>query len=253
MASAGATGHLLEVSLMSHPVAAHPKTLRIVQAIHDTALDTTIREVAAHTASSPSMMNPTEWLTLALVVATFALVVITAYYAIQTRRTVVEMRAAREAQVAPRLVPTIAMLGPTFVAFRVLNAGPGPALDVDCELALAPDGPKWRWTWPILSSGAHQDFTPQGKHPDGTPFAPQSDQVLKHYKSLNLTSTCKDALGREHRHEDRAELAQTIGSLGEAGVHFTREPVSHALSQAGKLIEQVVAIRAALENLARRG
>lgn len=194
-------------------------------------------------------MSPIEWSTLALVVATFALVGITWYYAVQTRHTVREMKAAREAQVAPRLVPAIAMLGPTFVSFRVLNAGSGAALEVVCRFALEPSGPQWRWTWPILQSGDQQDFTPSGKHPDDTPFSPDLEQVLKHYSSLRLSSTCKDSLGRVHRHEDQIDLTQTIDSLGGAGVHFKRDPIAQALSEASKLVREVEGARRALEQV----
>ncbi len=218
--------------------------------VHDTVVVKLPDSVGVLVHGPVTVAPPQERNVLWLVLPNLLLVAITAYYAWQTRRTVQEMRAARAAQVAPRLVPTIKMLGPTFVSFEVLNAGPGPAIDLECKLSLEPGGPEWRWKWPILSSGDHQGFTPNGKHPDGSDFHPELDQVLKHYKSFKLVSTCKDTLGQTHPHDDHADLADAILTLG-AGVHWVRDPAERAFSEAQKLNREVEALRRAMERLVR--
>jgi hypothetical protein len=89
-------------------------------------------------------MAASDWVISGL---TAALVGATIYYALQTRQTVEQtrqtveqMKAARAAQVLPRLVPTLSKLPAANVLLEILNAGPGPAFNVDVELILEPNG-----------------------------------------------------------------------------------------------------------------
>ncbi len=70
----------------------------------------------------------------AIVLLTAVLVIVTAYYAWQNRQMVLEMRRSRELSVAPHLVISIFMLGPTYGVPRLVNSGQGPALDVNVTL-----------------------------------------------------------------------------------------------------------------------
>jgi hypothetical protein len=75
--------------------------------------------------------------TIALAIATGALVVVTAFYAKQTKRTVEEMKRGNETQFLPfpivDLDPT--MIGPGMVRFIIENIGRGPALALTIELS----------------------------------------------------------------------------------------------------------------------
>lgn len=78
-------------------------------------------------------MTTSDWVISAL---TAVLVIATIYHAKQTRETVKEMKASRSVQVLPRLVPTLAKLPAAQVLLRVVNAGAGPAFNVDVQLIL---------------------------------------------------------------------------------------------------------------------
>lgn len=69
-----------------------------------------------------------------LAALTAVLIVITAYYAWQTRRAVVEMQRARQLSVRPKLVIAIEMPDPTIGRIAIKNVGAGAALDVDVTL-----------------------------------------------------------------------------------------------------------------------
>jgi hypothetical protein len=95
-------------------------------------------------------------MTAAAAILTGVLVVITGYYAKQTHDTVVEMRTARGAQILPKLVPTLEPIAPDHSFLRIVNAGAGPALNVELELILEPGGSVRRWKSAIVSAGETQ-------------------------------------------------------------------------------------------------
>jgi len=82
------------------------------------------------------------------IVLSLALAVITWRYTVYTKRMVDEMRAARSTQIMPKLVPTLQITDldePGSGHLRVFNAGMGPAFRVNVEVALEPNGKRWRW------------------------------------------------------------------------------------------------------------
>src|SRR5918995_1084347 len=95
-----------------------------------------------------------------IVALTVALVGVTGYYAWETHRMVDEMRKARAAQLLPKLVLTVKSLGGGNGLWRVQNVGPGPATDVDVQIAPAPGGPPRRWKEPVVVPGEGHDFIP---------------------------------------------------------------------------------------------
>ena len=131
---------------------------------------------------------------------TVALVAITAYYAWQTRRTVVEMRKAREMQVSPMLVLTLGPRVSGAVAsgdyLYIENVGPGIALEVDVEIDLEPPAPlKWRLRASTLASGERR------KVERADLVGGEEDRGLKRetlalsYKRVRLIGTYRDVFG----------------------------------------------------------
>jgi uncharacterized membrane protein YfcA len=92
------------------------------------------------------LMTPSE----ILAVLTAVLVLVTAYYAWQTRRTVIEMKRARATAVLPRVAVKVHTLAGGIGWIRVVNVGPGPALDLDATLTFQPDGWDTRWRAHVL-------------------------------------------------------------------------------------------------------
>jgi dCMP deaminase len=186
-------------------------------------------------------MNPLEWLTLVLVL-------ITGYYAVQTRLTVGEMRAARGAQVLPKLVAGFRVVGPLVMYPRVANIGPGTALDIECKLKLEPNGQEWRWRWALLASGESQEFSPSAPHPDGTPFQPYIEQFEKHYTHFSLDAVYRDAMGKRHTSSSRAEIRETIRLAKGGGVHPIVEPVERVEKQLERGVKEIEGLRRVFES-----
>jgi heme/copper-type cytochrome/quinol oxidase subunit 2 len=71
-------------------------------------------------------------------VLTAVLVMVTAYYAWQTYRMVVEMRQDRRQRETPKVVLDLRSEGAAFAPPSVCNIGLGPALDVDVTMTFVP-------------------------------------------------------------------------------------------------------------------
>ncbi len=74
-----------------------------------------------------------------LAILTGVLVLITAYYAWQTRQTVDELKRARGVAVLPKLAISIRTLSAGIGWIRITNVGPGPALDISATPMPAPN------------------------------------------------------------------------------------------------------------------
>lgn len=142
---------------------------------------------------------------MAQTILTAALVVITAYYAWQTYRMAKEMRRARGAQILPKIVPNLELIGAGGAFLRIDNVGPGPALRVEVEFWLEPNGDRRRWRSPLIASGGGQSFDPL---PDEGSQALQLDHLISRFTELCLAGASYDALGRRHAIEERLELRQ---------------------------------------------
>ena len=134
-----------------------------------------------------------------------ALVGVKIYYAVQTGRTVSEMKRARAVAVMPKLIPSIHVAGPDIGWLRITNVGPGPALAADLHLVLEPKGWDVPWTAHVISSSESHDFIPT------RPGSPTSDWVhltpmTDEFTHLRLRGTYRDALGTSMKVDERVEI-----------------------------------------------
>jgi hypothetical protein len=186
--------------------------------------------------------------TSAVLWLTAALVLITGYYAWQTRRMVSEMERARGAQLMPRLVLDMKRLGAGNALLRVTNAGPGPALNVDVQLALHPDGPVRRWAVPVVAAGESHDFIPDpsGGAPNGRLHL---DVLTDAFGELRLQGTCADALGKSHAVEDKLDVREYWRLLKEVQETVPHEPLEEMAKHMEKLAKAAEAAHGELKAL----
>jgi hypothetical protein len=150
---------------------------------------------------------------VALALLTAALVLVTAYYAKQTRETVKEMKAARIEQARPYLIPTIEKLGAGGALPRIINAGTGPALNVKVRMSLLPRGPDVDYANPYLGPGRGQSLL--FPSPGGGPSAPYISKVdeLTPFQALHLVGECSDTFGKTHPIDVRFSLSEYIAAF----------------------------------------
>jgi hypothetical protein len=99
---------------------------------------------------------------------TFALVLVTIYYAAQNWRMVGEMGKTRALAILPKLAVEFRHIGPNTMDVAVRNVGPGPVLAVDVELTFDPadaGAPPHarRYRQNLLVPGEQQVFAPPGQ------------------------------------------------------------------------------------------
>jgi hypothetical protein len=140
----------------------------------------------------------------AVALMTAALVLVTAFYAVQNYRMVAEMQRSRGLAILPKLAVEFHRLGPTAMTVAIKNVGPGAALAVDVRLMYDPldheqFGPQVRWRRSVLAPGEQSDFMPPGGVNDSVNTLPNT------YRSIRLVGSMLDAAGNRHNVEERLE------------------------------------------------
>lgn len=152
--------------------------------------------------------NGTAGATGAMVMLTLALVLVTLYYAWQTRQTVREMREARHAQVRPHLVPFFRYNEPGvgIGAIYIVNLGQGSALDIDATMSLEPNGIVTRWRAAILRSGRRRLWSPTTQGGRKKALHPVLAAGKTPRTAVRIVGRCRDVLGTWHDFEERVPL-----------------------------------------------
>lgn len=180
-----------------------------------------------------------------------ALVLVTAYYAWQNHRMVKEMRAARAAQLLPKMLVMIHHRPAGHGFLRVVNAGPGPAIDVTLQLELEPRGPAREWSSKVVAPAESHDFIPSPKEePNGLLHL---DALTERYSHVRLLGTCRDALGGQHEIDERFEMREYWTKV-KAAVHlkpdeWARDTVKHL----ERIQKDLHSIARDLQEIRRRG
>jgi len=136
-----------------------------------------------------------------LVAANVVLVLITAWYAWQTKQTVAEMRESRRAVVRPHVCLDLRTIGRDALA-RVENVGSGPALDVKTTARLL-TGTKvieqLEWATPVLRPGESRLLYMPKENPS---FEYHRDQGA----TIDLSGSCTSAAGEAIQIRDCIEF-----------------------------------------------
>lgn len=164
-----------------------------------------------------------------------ALILLTAYYAWQTRQTVNEMRLARGASILPALTLSFYHPGAGFTFIVLSNHGPGPALDIDVTFAYGENGPRVRWMSPLLAQGQDERFLePNNAH--------QMDELIEKHGFIHLSGHCLDAIGKRHEVSRQIDLSE-YWILRKASVNVLQTNYEK------KIAEEVEKIRGTLTSL----
>lgn len=154
-------------------------------------------------AASVALAGLVVWAVLALepdravAVSSGVLVLVTAWYAFQTKQMAAEMAFARAEQVRPHLTLDVDKLGAGNVMLRVTNAGIGAALDIDVSLTAEPGNLSILYKAPLLVPGEGQSFLVRDTAGKTETDLKRLVHNRKYYR-VNLTGDCHDALGRHH-------------------------------------------------------
>jgi hypothetical protein len=174
--------------------------------------------------------------------AIVVLVLVTTYYAWQTRQMANEMRSARLLSLLPKLALDIKMIGPTYGDVVVRNVGPGTAIDADLTLTFegseAAEREERRWLAHVIAPGEDHEFLP------GDGIGGMDGLVAKH-PTIALAGTIRDALGQTHAVDERIDVAEAWGRL-ENALHRWEEPPDR------KVVRELEKIRKELDGIKRQ-
>jgi hypothetical protein len=137
------------------------------------------------------------------------LIVVTVWYADRTYEMVHEMRAARAAQVQPKIVATMDRLGPNSITPKVLSVGAGSGFDVEVTLALEPEGPSTEYVAAVLRPGRGQAFF--FPDPVSKDVMTEVDEIAR-YDRLHIKGTCRDAFGVEITIDESLDVTKYVAA-----------------------------------------
>lgn len=173
-------------------------------------------------------------------VAIVVLVLVTAYYAWQTKEMAKEMRSARLLSLLPKLVLDIKMIGPTFGDVVVRNVGPGAAIDADLTLTFEgseADGREEReWLAHVIAPGQEHEFLPANG------IGGMDDLVAKH-PTISLAGKIRDALGQTHTVDERIDVAEFWGRLEQANERWVESADRKVVRELEKIRRELEAMR----------
>lgn len=178
-------------------------------------------------------------------VITIALVLVTIYYARQTRRSVEEVVAARAASIKPSIRLHFGTLPPDQVFLIVENVGTGPALGVDLRFALTgftSGADVQTYATPMLRVGEARKFL----YPTwGKVELMQLKSLQDVPVSIELTGMCMDTDGRQYDIHDAIHFSEAQGQLALLPWHLERPDEAAALDRiAGELSTIRLAVQA---------
>ncbi|HJR84984.1 MAG TPA: hypothetical protein VJ772_06400 [Nitrososphaeraceae archaeon] len=143
-----------------------------------------------------------------LIFVTIALACITAYYAIQTKRTVTVLEKTANMEFLPKIKGHIHMIGPVNLDLRVSNIGKGSATDVKVDLDFIGNNSITRtWIQPLLNPGQFQDFfIPVSENREQTDIPYFEANETK----VSITATYNDILGNNHTTNEEINVSEFV-------------------------------------------
>jgi len=183
----------------------------------------------------------------ASVLVTFVLVLINAYYAWQTRKTIREMEKARKAEFIPHVRAELSWLGPTFLVLKATNFGKGPANNVKAEITFLPSNEKRIWEEVVLSPNESiRIFLPEGN----------MEKVCEKSAKITVKGEYKDIFGQIFKIDeamdakDFIEQAKQLQQLLERDIAREVEGIKKELKN---VVTEVREIRRELERQHEHG
>lgn len=163
---------------------------------------------------------------IALIIATFILVGITGYYAVQTRKTVKVLEKTAELSVRPQLKGTLQPIGPVNLDLMIKNIGNGSANGVELSYWLEGcDQTKRNWTKPLISPNDYDTFfIPVAEDKNETSM----DYFKNNQTIIRIVGKYHDILGNEHKIDDSIDVTAYVKQFEVTSVRYS-EPTDEQL------------------------
>jgi len=195
-----------------------------------------ILQIASTNSTSTESSN-IETATIALAIATIALVGITAYYALQTRNTVNAVKISAELSIRPHLKGTINMMGPVAINLMISNVGNGPAQTINLQYSLENvDDSGRNWNKPLLMSKDKEEF-----------FIPTSENTtemgIDYFKNnpsiLHITGEYYDLLGKKYSMNDSINITEYVAQFQQTQIRYKEDPLEKIANYLEKIKDEL--------------
>lgn len=164
----------------------------------------------------------------ALIIATFSLVVLTAYYAIQTKHTVNVLRKTVELSAQPHIKGVLQPLGPVAFDLLIKNTGNGPANNIklsywieECEQT------KRNWTKQLMMpNDSDEFFIPINENDNKL----EMDYFKNNQATIKIVGQCYDIMGKEHEINDSIDVTSYVRQFETTSVRYM-EPTDEKIQK----------------------
>lgn len=157
----------------------------------------------------------------AIILLTIVLVGATIFYSIQTFRTVSVLRATREEEFLPTIVPALSMMGPVFIVLEIFNIGKGGAINLEVKYTIEEfnQDPKV-WYQYLFKSGDSQVFY----------LKDQTDQLISDLKffeekqvTLRIEASYFDIFGNSHTKNHTIDASRFVKQFTSVSAQYKEE------------------------------
>jgi len=161
--------------------------------------------------------------TAVLAIATMVLVIITGYYAKQTKKTVTAIEKSAELSIQPHLKASIIMMGPVAIDLKISNVGNGAAKNIELEFWIeTKDSTKKNWNKPLLMPKEGEEFF--------IPDEQKGSQFGIDYFKQNQTTICikgkyYDILGKGHLIDDKIDVTAYVNQFENTQIRYQEKPI----------------------------
>jgi hypothetical protein len=143
-----------------------------------------------------------------LAIVTVVLVILTGFYAFQTKKTVQVLEKATKMEFLPRIKGHLHMMGPVNVDFRISNVGKGSASVVQVNfLVIGRNTVKRTWTQPLFTPNQYQDFlipVSENEEQSSIPYFEENETKIQ------ITATYNDILGNSHSSNEEIQISEFV-------------------------------------------
>jgi len=165
--------------------------------------------------------------------ATLLLVIVTAYYAIQTSKTVNEMKKATEAEFLPSLRLALGWIGPVNTQLVVTNAGKGAAIGIKAKFGVRELKDSGRsWTWPMLMPGERETME-IAVGPEK--YETSMDFFKGTQSTLDFQAEYSDILGKPHSISHSLDITAQLKQFERTQVGYDEDEVARIREQLEKI------------------
>jgi hypothetical protein len=171
-----------------------------------------------------------------LVIVTAILAILTGFYAIQTKKTVMVLEKTARMEFLPKIKGNIHLIGPVDIDFRISNVGKGPASDVRVNFRVIGEQTVEReWTQPLMKPNEFQDFfipvNDENETQSNIPFFQNNETRIE------LDASYKDILDVDHSSTEIINISEFVNQFERTlSVHNedTISKISRSLERIGK-------------------